>query len=283
MSNSLSRRRFVGTVGAGAGGALLASRASSYAAILGANDRLRIGLVGFSDRAKAALLPALFTLTQSQNCELAAISDIWNRRREEGAAFCQAKSGKAPRLFRNNDELFESRAVDAVIIATADFQHAPHGVEALRAGCDAYIEKPLANMIGDANALLDAAISTKRVVQIGTQRRSSRMVQDVRAYLQSGEFGPVTMVDIARNVNQPARWRRPEMVKALREQDTDWARWRMTRTKDPWDPQKYAEFRLYWPYSCGIPDQWMVHDIDTLHFVTGIRRPPSGLANGGIY
>ncbi len=283
MSEPVSRRRFVAGVSAGIAGSIVTARASSYASIVGANDRLRLGLVGFSDRAKDALLPAFFALAQEQNCKLVAISDIWNRRREEGRAFCQAKAGRAPRLFRNNDELYDSRAVDAVIIATADFQHAPHGVEALRAGCDAYIEKPLANMMADARALLDTATSTGRVVQIGTQRRSSQRVQDIRAYLQSGDFGPVTLVEIARNINQPGRWRRPEMIEALREEDTDWPRFRLTRTRDAWDPRKYAEFRLYWPYSSGIPDQWMVHDIDALHFVTDVRRPRSVVASGGIY
>lgn len=284
MSDRLTRRRFVTHVTAGVAGSVVASNASSYASIVGANDRLRIGLVGFSERAQDALLPALFAIAAEEHCELAAVSDIWSRRRDEAAPFCETKGGgRRPQVFRNNEELYESRTVDAVIVATADFQHASHGIEAMRTGCDVYIEKPLANTMADARAVLAAADETRRVVQIGTQRRSSRGVQDVRAYLQSGEFGPIAMVELARNANQPARWRRPDVVKALREQDTDWTRFRMTRTRDAWDPRKYAEFRLFWPYSSGIPDQWMVHDIDALHFVTGLHRPRSVTAQGGIY
>ncbi|MEJ7713658.1 MAG: hypothetical protein WKF84_28365 [Pyrinomonadaceae bacterium] len=74
------------------------------------------------------------------------------------------------------------------------------------------------------------------------------------------------------NVNQPGRWRRPQLVKEIRQEDTDWKRFLGNRPKDAWDPRKYLEFRLFWPYSSGIPDQWMVHQIDTVHWFTGLCR-----------
>ena len=85
------------------------------------------------------------------------------------------------------------------------------------------------------------------------------------------------------NVNQPGRWRRPKLVAGLREDQVDWKRYLMKLPYEPFDPRKYVEFRLFWPYSSGIPDQWMVHQIDTVHWFTGLPRPRSVVANGGIY
>ena len=85
------------------------------------------------------------------------------------------------------------------------------------------------------------------------------------------------------NVNQPGRWRRPALVASIREQDTDWKRFLLNRPEEKWDPRKYLEFRLFWPYSSGIPGQWMAHQIDTVHWFTGLSHPRSVAANGGIY
>src|SRR5258708_5698095 len=85
------------------------------------------------------------------------------------------------------------------------------------------------------------------------------------------------------NLQPPGRWRRPNLVATLREEDTDWKRFLVNRPDAPFDPRKYLEFRLFWPYSSGIPDQWMVHQIDTVHWFTGLARPRSVVANGGIY
>ncbi len=278
-----SRRNFIKLTATGVAGSALSWGAASYARIPGANDRIGIGIVGFSERAMEALIPALNEISSAQNCEMVAVSDIWNRRREEGADFIGKLTGKPIAKARNNDELYEMKNVQAVIIATADHQHAFHGVEAVRAGRDAYIEKPLANQMADACAILKAVKETKRVVQIGTQRRSARSTLRAKEFLQSGEFGEITLVEMCTNANQPMRWRRPHLVAALRPEDTDWKRFVMTRTKDAFDPHKYIEYRLYWPYSSGIPDQWMVHQIDALQFITGLARPRSVVAQGGIY
>jgi predicted dehydrogenase len=85
------------------------------------------------------------------------------------------------------------------------------------------------------------------------------------------------------NVNQPGRWRRPELCASIRKEDTDWERYQLNRPKAEWDPRKYLEFRLFWPYSSGIPGQWMCHQIDTVHWFTGLAHPRSCSANGGIY
>jgi predicted dehydrogenase len=84
-------------------------------------------------------------------------------------------------------------------------------------------------------------------------------------------------------VNQPGRWRRPATVPLLKESDTDWKRYQMNRPEASFDPRKYLEFRLFWPYSSGIPGQWMAHQIDTVHWFTRLSHPRSVAANGGIY
>ncbi len=278
-----SRRNFIKLTATGAAGSALSWDAASYARVLGSNDRIGIGIVGFSERAQDALIPALAKITAEQNCEFVTVSDIWKLHREEGAEFIGKLAGKTIAKARNNDELYGMKDVQAVVISTADHQHALHGVEAVRAGRDAYIEKPLANRMADARAILKAVQETKRVVQIGTQRRSAGNTRLAKEFIRSGEFGAINMVEFSSNANQPGRWRRPKLVESLRREDTDWNRFLMGRTKDGWDPHKYIEFRLYWPYSSGIPDQWMVHQIDALHFITGLARPRSVVAGGGIY
>jgi predicted dehydrogenase len=283
VKHRTSRRAFLKVTGAGLAGAAVSFSASSYARIAGANDRIRVGVVGFSDRFRSALAPAFMEHAQKLNFELAAVSDIWNQRRDEGVAYLQKLTGRAPAAARNNDELYARKDIDAVMIATADFQHAYHAVEAVKAGRDAYVEKPLAHTMEDARAVRKAVYETGRVVQIGTQRRSSPEYQRAYEYIKSGKFGDIVSAEMTWNVNQPGRWRRRALVSALREQDTNWKQFLIDRPMVAFDPRKYVEFRLFWPYSSGIPDQWMVHQIDTVHWFTGLPRPRSVVANGGIY
>lgn len=283
MTTESSRRDFLKTAAAGAAGLAVSSSAESYTRILGANDRVRVAIVGFSDRCRGALIPAFQAHARPMNFELVAVSDIWSKRREAAAAHLQKVAGAAPILCRNNDELYDRKDVDAVLIATADFQHALHAVEAVKAGRDAYCEKPLANTMADARAVRKAVKDTGKIIQIGTQRRSTPNYMRAAEFIKSGKFGDTVAVELIWNVNQPGRWRRPETVKQLAAQDTDWKRYLMNRPYEPFDARKYLEFRLFWPYSSGIPDQWLVHQIDTVHWFTGLPRPRSVVANGGIY
>jgi predicted dehydrogenase len=275
-----SRRTFLKVAGAGIA---LSSGAASYVRIVGANDRVRVGVFGFSERFRDALLPAFQQHAAEMNFEFAALSDIWRLRREEGLAQLKRVTGKDVVGTRNNAELLERKDVDAVIVATSDFQHAQHGVAAVRAGRDAYIEKPLANTMGDAQDIRRAVHESGKIVQIGTQRRSATNYQRAKEFIASGEFGDIVNVEMTWNVNQPGRWRRPALVEKVKEEDTDWKLWLGNRPFEPFDPRKYVEFRLFWPYSSGIPDQWMVHQIDTVHWFTGLPHPRSVVANGGIY
>ena len=278
-----SRRDFLKLTSAGVAGAALDVRASSYARIMGANDRVGVAIVGFSDRTRSSLIPSFLKVASGLNFELVALSDIWGRRREEGAGYIAKLANKQVALARNNEELYDNKDVQAVIVATADFQHAFHGVEAIRAGRDAYAEKPLAHTMEDAQAIRNAVKGSDRVFAVGTQRRSSATYQKAYEFIKSGQFGDIVSVEMTWNVNQPGRWRRPKLVPQLREADTDWKRFLINHPFEPFDARKYLEFRLFWPFSSGIPDQWLVHQIDTVHWFTGLPRPRSVVANGGIY
>ena len=278
-----SRRTFLKIAGAGLAGTALGSTASSYARIVGANDRVGVGIIGFSDRTRQALIPSFLKHADQLNFQLVAVSDIWNRRRDEGVAYIQKLTGKAATGARNNEELYARKDIDAVIVATADFQHAYHAIEAIKAGRDAYVEKPLAHTMDDARAVRKAVKESNRIVQIGTQRRSADVYQRASEFIQSGQFGDIVAVEMTWNVNQPGRWRRPALVAALREADTDWKRFLIDKRFEPFDARKYLEYRLFWPYSSGIPDQWMVHQIDTVHWFADLPRPRSVVANGGVY
>lgn len=283
---SSSRRKFIRQSAQAVAGTYMGSlafSASSYARILGANDRVRVGVVGFSDRHKSSHIPPFMQFYKEMNFDIVAVSDIWKKRREEGAAFLKDKMGHDITAFRNNDELYASRSVDAVFISTADFQHALHAIEAVKAGVDVYCEKPFAETMEDNRAALKAVKASKSIVTIGSQRRSGPNYMAAADFIQSGKFGPITMVELNWNVNQPGRWRRPALVAQCREEDLDWKRYLLNRPFEKFDPRKYLEYRLFWPYSSGLPGQWMSHQIDTVHWFSGYNHPRSVTANGGIY
>ncbi|MFV8375085.1 Gfo/Idh/MocA family protein [Flavobacterium sp. LB1P71] len=281
-----SRRKFIkhttiASAGVYMGG--LGLSAKSYGRVMGANDRVRIGVVGFSDRHKSSHVPSFMNHYKELNFDVVAVSDIWNKRREEGAALWKGKMGHDVIACRNNEEMYDKKLVDAVFVSTADFQHALHAMEAVKAGCDVYCEKPFAETMEDNRNAYKAIKASDRIVQIGSQRRSGNNYHAAEQYIKSGQFGALTMVELTWNVNQPMRWRRPETVAQLMESDTDWKRYLMNRPYEAFDARKYLEYRLFWPYSSGLPGQWMSHQIDTVHWFSGLQHPRSVVANGGIY
>ncbi|MBX2968997.1 MAG: Gfo/Idh/MocA family oxidoreductase [Cyclobacteriaceae bacterium] len=277
-----SRRSFIKQSAIVAAGALAFS-AKSYARIIGANDRVRVGVIGFSDRLKYSLLPSFMNHSKELNFEISGVSDIWKLRREEGAQFLKEKLGYEVKSYVNNEALYAAKESDAVIISTSDFQHALHTIEAVEAGCDAYVEKPFAETMEDNRAALKAVKKSGKIIQIGSQRRSGANYHAAADFIQQGKFGAITMVELTWNVNQPGRWRRPQLVAQMKETETDWKRFLMNRPFEPFDARKHLEYRLFWPYSSGIPGQWMSHQIDTIHWFSGLEHPRSVVANGGIY
>jgi predicted dehydrogenase len=284
--SNVSRRDFIKKSALSTAGITMGAMgfsASSYARIIGSNDRVNVAIVGFSNRCRGALIPAMQVHAKELNFQFTAVSDIWSRRRAEAVAFVKEKCDMKIETARNNDELYDRKDVDAVIISTADFQHALHCKEAVEAGRDVYVEKPFAETMEDNRAARKAVEKTGKVVQVGSQRRSGANYHAANDFIRSGKFGDIVAVEMTWNVNQPGRWRLPELTREIKKEDTDWKRFLMNRPEAPWDPRKYLEFRLFWPFSSGIPGQWMAHQIDTVHWFTGLSHPRSVAANGGIY
>ncbi|MBR2065907.1 MAG: Gfo/Idh/MocA family oxidoreductase, partial [Kiritimatiellae bacterium] len=195
---------------------------SLYAA--GTNAKVRVACVGYSDRFKQSLLPCFLHHNQELGFDMVAVADLWKKRLFEDAKPGIEKAiGHEVEAFGSDVALYEAKdrlGLDAVIISTADFQHAQHAVHAVEAGCDVYCEKPIAEDMYSANLLLDA-VNSKRalgamkpgaVLQVGSQRRSGRKYQAAKEYLNSGKFGDVSYVHLTWNVNQPRRWRRDEKL-----------------------------------------------------------------------
>lgn len=274
--NDLSRRSLLL-----ASPTLLGATAISYARVVGANERMCLGHIGIGNRGRE-LASVVAGLKSAHNVEMVAVCDLWNVNRDRAAKAVADDYGRPPSSFRYAEDLLAAKDLDAVIISTADFQHAPLLRLAAEANKDAYCEKPMANDLHEAKAACDAVLSRKLIVQIGTQHRSEPYQAAVRDLVEKGALGRISKIEIVWNYHGP-RWRgRPE-VRQIREADTDWRKWLLTKPYRPFDPQAYFEFRLYRDFSSGIPDQWMSHAIDMVHHVTGDPLPLSAVAHGGVY
>ena len=276
-SDSLLNRRNFLTGGAAAMG----STAISYARIAGANDRISLGHVGVGRRGKE-LASIAAGLRDRHNVEMTAICDLWKVNREHGVKAATQTYSRAPGSFQYLEEMLALKDLDAVIISTADFQHAPILKMVAEAGKDAYCEKPMANVLEEAKAARDAVLTHGRIVQIGTQHRSEPYQIAAKEWIDRGALGPVSKVEIVWNYHGP-RWRGRSEVAQLRPEDTDWKRWLMSKPYRPFDPRMYFEFRLYNDFSSGIADQWMSHGIDMVHHLMDDHFPKSVVAHGGVY
>lgn len=281
MSKKLTRREFVGKAAVGTAGIAFATAGLLRPSrVLGANDRLSLGIIGYGQRCRS-LVDDVRKVSEQCNAEITAVCDIWKVNLERGAARVKEIWGVEPRKFRYIEDILELDDLDGVIIATADFQHAKMLTQAVRAGKDVYCEKPFANDLKDAKKALAAVKESKCVVQIGTQRRSDGAYPAAAKFVQNGGLGVLSKVEVSWNYFG-ARWRRSD-VNEVTEADTDWKRFLMGKRYRPFDPHQYMEWRLYRDFSSGIPDQWMSHMIDVVHWITGEQYPLSAVAHGGVY
>jgi len=272
--NTLSRRFFVA-------GAAASLSAVSHAQVRGANDRLRIGIVGPGARG-TSLLKEFFKLAKENNAELVAVCDLWSKRQDAAADLTKEMTGQTPRKFQYIQDLLQMRDLDGIIIATPDFAHAKLLTQAVKAGKDVYCEKPMGNVLSETKEAYRTVKASRQVVQIGTQGLSSGAYQAARQFVQSGRLGVISRVVLESNYNGP-RWRGVSAVKEIREQETDWNAWLLGRPARPFDPRLYFEFRLYRGFSSGIPDQWMSHAIAGVHHILDDYFPHSVVANAGTF
>jgi predicted dehydrogenase len=264
-----------------AGGAASASTALSYSRIVGANDRISLCHIGNGSRGEDLDLIAS-QLKSSHNVEMTTVCDLWRVNREKAIATNTKYYGRAPRGYQYFEDVLALKDVDAVLISTPEHSHSPILKASVDAGKDAYVEKPMGNVLEDIKAARDTVKKSDRIVQVGTQHRSEPYPKAAHALIQTGVLGEVSKVEIVWNYNGP-RWRgRPESQQ-IREDDTDWRKWLMAKPYRPFDPKVYCEFRLYKEFSSGIPDQWMSHGIDLVHWFMNKNYPRSVVANGGIF
>jgi len=262
-------------------GAAVIPNAVSYARILGANDRISLAHIGIGNRGQE-LDWIIAQHKTDKNVEMTAVCDLWNMRRDRAVKENTKYYGRAPRAFQYLEDVLALPDVDAVVISTPEHSHSPILKLTAEADKDAYVEKPMGNVLAEAKAARDAVKQHNRIVQVGTQHRSEPYPRAAHDLVQTGVLGDVSKVEIVWNYHGP-RWRgRPES-KQVNEQDTDWRKWLMTKPYRPFDPQIYCEFRLYKEFSSGIPDQWMSHAMDLVHWFMNDDYPRSVAANGGIF
>jgi predicted dehydrogenase len=263
-----------------AGSVVLPRTALSYENIVGANDRISLAHVGNGSRGGDLDLIAS-KLKSSHNIEMAVVCDLWKGNREKAIATNTGYYGRAPKGIQYIEDVLAMKDVDGVLISTPDFAHSPLLKLAAEAGKDTYIEKPMGNVLSEAKAARDAVLHAKTVVQVGTQHRSEPYQVAAQEVASGGSLGDISKVEIVWNYHGP-RWRGREEVKQIRESDTDWSKWLLAKPARPFDPQMYFEFRLYKDFSSGIPDQWMSHAIDLVHWFTGDNFPKSVVSHGGV-
>ena len=174
----IDRRTFVKQ----AGGTILAAGmdARSYARILGANDRIRLGQLGCGGRSQGHVHMVQIAARQTP-VETVAVCDIWSRARERRAAQVKAVFNLDPQSYKYSEDMLARNDIDGVMIATGDFQHAKLCTEVVRAGKDCYVEKPFANVLAEAKEARDAVKKSKQIVQMGSQHRSQPYQLAVRA------------------------------------------------------------------------------------------------------
>lgn len=268
----VARRQFLAS-----GVGLAAAVAAARPAAASANDRIGVGIVGCGSRG-TYLLGQLLAAAPGQ-IQVVGLCDVWSMARERMAArLAETLPGQSPRSTSRYQELLETPGLDAVIIATPDHAHCGVLVDAVHAGKDAFVEKPLTVRLDDAVTALDAVRATDRIVQVGTQRRSSAHFAAARQYVGSGALGGITKVETAWNRNI-ASWNRS--VEAVREQDVDWEQYQMYLPPRPFDPVRYRCWQWFYDYTTGLVGLLGSHMIDVAQWFLDDPYPSSAVAIGG--
>jgi len=278
MKRSLSRR---GLLKAGVGGsAVLAFSAASYSRILGANDRISIGVIGCGNRGVNAHMAGVNQHAQSQNIEITAVCDPWRLRREVASAKAKEWYGRAARPFVSYRDLLALEDVDAVMIASCDHQHTTHLKATAEAGKDVYCEKPLAMRMDRLRAACAAVKKANIVVQIGTQLRSLPSFTGCRKLYGTGILGTVGRIEQCRNSERPYWY---GYVKDVKAEDVEWKEFLMDRPDRPFDPVQYSGWYGYRDFSDGPVPGLGSHFIDLVHYITGATFPSSCVCLGGTF
>lgn len=276
MTTSKTRRNFLSTT------ATIAATSSLLILdkrVHGANDTIRVGVLGCGGRGRwhigwihrsASVVPA----------EIVAVCDVWDDKVEVAAADVEARFEKAPKQYRRHEDLLADPDVDAVIIATPDHQHSPQLIDAVQAGKDVYVEKPVAVRMDILNKAYDVVMASDRIVQNGSQGRSSKGALAAKQFIQSGKLGKVMRIEQSRSAYNPYwnHYQKPEGP-----EDTLWDEFLMNVDPIPFNADKHGHWMGYEKFSPNTIGGWMSHLSDFIHFLMDCGMPQSSIAHGGIY
>ena len=277
-----SRRSFMKHAAAGAAGGVLVSAVPQSAAsqdrTAGANARVRVALIGCGGQGTGDLRQAL-----RLGAQVVALCDVDDDQTARAAQRVQTEFNQTPDLkTRDFRRVLDRRDVDAVIIGTPDHWHALPTVMACQAGKDVYVEKPLALTIGEGRVMVNAARRHDRVVQMGTQQRSSNHFRDAVEYVKSGALGKIRVVkawayqDWMGNIAPVPDAEPPSSV--------DYDMWLGPAPKRPFNRNRFHfNFRWYYDYSGGLMTDWGAHMIDIANWGMGVKAPLSATSVGGKF
>ncbi|HXK04915.1 MAG TPA: Gfo/Idh/MocA family oxidoreductase, partial [Verrucomicrobiae bacterium] len=184
----------------------------------------------------------------------------------------EASSGARP--FHDYRRLLDEKGIDAVIVATPDHWHARMVIDAVEAGKDVYVEKPLAHQIDEGFQIIEAVERTRRIVQVGTQRRSAELFLEARKIMQSGQIGEIRLVTSAWYNNQSSLNQRQLAG------DLDWKQWLGTAPNRPPDPVRYFNWYWFWDYSGGLLVGQAAHIIDCIQWFMNANQPAAVTCSG---
>ncbi|MFP6598044.1 MAG: Gfo/Idh/MocA family oxidoreductase, partial [Candidatus Hydrogenedentota bacterium] len=272
MEGEITRRRFVaGSVGAAVATTLAVdSRAQNSTA----NDRIRLGFIGTGNRG-GQLLDAFM---QHSDMEITAVCDVYKPHIEKA----KAKIGRDVEVHADFRNLIGSKNVDAVVIATPDHWHAIQCIMACDAGKDVYVEKPLSVTIHEGRRMVDAARRNKRIVQVGTHRRSSPVYAKLAKLVEDGDMGHVTVsraYHLSNMYPNGIGHAKPSEPPA----DLDWDMWLGPRAMRPYQDNICPyKFRWWNDFSSQIANNG-IHYLDAIRWITGELAPTSVCAMGGHF
>jgi predicted dehydrogenase len=273
----VSRRGFLQT-----GGVVAAATwtASSYARVIGANDRIRTGFIGVGGMGSNHVA-AIVALKQKDNVEAVAVADLWKTRAEAGA-----KAAGAPQAFTDYHKVLDIKEIDYVTIAVPEHWHARATIDALDAGKAVYCEKPMTHTIPEAQAVMKKQKETKLPLQIGVQATSDDSYRTAREAIRAGKLGRVVQAQIeyVRRYDSEGPWRVPSITDDTpKPPDLDWDTWLGDAPKIAWNPHHYFEWRNYAAYSGGVSTDLFIHRITRIMKACDLLYPRRVVGMGGIW
>ncbi len=239
---------------------------------LGANDRIRIGLIGTGGRCTylAGILKNL------SGTEIAAACDVYEPRRLATAEKMGAGCQPAP----DYRQVLDRRDIDAVVIGAPDHWHVPMTLDAVAAGKDVYVEKPVTHDLSEGEKLIAGVEKSKRVVATGTQQRSWDHYLLAKEIVDSGRLGQITLAQCYWYQNY---LQRPRPDAPIEEAKLDWDRWLGSARKQPFDPVRYRRWRFFWDFGGGIFTDLMTHWIDVIQWFLSSPQPRAVTAMGATH